>query len=330
VRVPGRPRFVLGILFLAVCVTWIAPSLAQWPEAIAFTRLPTGRPEELAGQIWLMNPDGSNQRRLPNIAEPAYVPAISPDRNWIVYVHFDPARPAPRQVWLCRPDGSDQMNVTPRGESRFYHDPMWFPDSRKVLIGFMPKAMADWGLGFEYGYFDVFTGEWTLLEDLTGLEVALSPCGQRLAVVRNGGPSFRSNIIPSHLWVTDLNGRNLGPQTTNRQVFDRGPGWSRDGKKIAFFRQRHVAGSSTQLPTSDLCIMDATVGESSIHIVKEALFRVMSDSSVVWSPDGRKLLVCAGQEGKAGDYSLYTVTLADRKVTRLTDDRFAEEYQDWR
>ncbi len=73
--------------------------------------------------------------------------------------------------------------------------------------------------------------------------------------------------------------------------------------------------------------MDATLGEGSVTIVKPDLFRVMSEATVVWSPDGRKLPVCGGQEG---NYSLYTVTLADRKVTRVTDGRFTEEYQDWR
>jgi len=321
------PKVLPAMLFLAVCASCAAPCFAQWPEAIAFTRLPGGRPEELSGQLWLMNPDGSNQRIVPGTTNFAFDPTISPDRSWLVHLRFDPADPFSRRVWLCRPDGTDQREVTPAPlGALYYRSPMWFPDNRRVLISHMPRAMADWGKGYMYGWFDVFAGGWNQL-DVNGLEVALSPEGERLAVVRNGEPTLGPNIMPSHMWVTDLNGRNLGPQTTNREVFDRGPGWSPDGKRIAFFRQRRVAGSLTQLPTSDLCIMDATLGEGSVSIVVPDLFRVMSEATVVWSPDGRKLLVCSGHEG---NYSVYAVTLADRRVTRLTDDRFAEEYQDWR
>lgn len=82
------------------------------PEFIAFTRNPPGRPEELSGEIWVMDPDGRNQRVVPG-TELTRDPAISYDRNWIAYINFNLLAPEQIGLWICRPDGSDRRAVTP-------------------------------------------------------------------------------------------------------------------------------------------------------------------------------------------------------------------------
>lgn len=86
--------------------------------------------------------------------------------------------------------------------------------------------------------------------------------------------------------------------------------WSPDGSKFAFIA---YANGDNQI-----AVLDTRSADVERRI---SLGEVGAVSSVAWSPDGKTLLI-AGQEGGAGD--LYLLDLTTDRISRLTNDRFAD------
>jgi Tol biopolymer transport system component/DNA-binding winged helix-turn-helix (wHTH) protein len=62
-----------------------------------------------SGEMWSINPDGTNQRQLTNNKADISMPVISPDSNSI---YFSSNRTGAAQVWRMNPDGTNQTQVT--------------------------------------------------------------------------------------------------------------------------------------------------------------------------------------------------------------------------
>lgn len=328
----GAVQGHLGPRLAATVVTSAPTPAAQGGDGlIVFARNTPGRPEDVSGEIWLMEPDGRNQRAVPGTQQ-TRMPALSYDRRWVAYIRFDPLAPAEMGLWVCRPDGSERRPVRPATPRLIFVEfPMWFADNRRILVRTAPLADADWTRKPMYGWVDIITGEWREVP-IVGYQVDLSPTGDRLAVVRSGEetrisrPGMWGSITPSHIWIADLDGRDIRQLTDDRQVHDMGPRWSPDGRMIAFFRRHALGGTSRDLPLADLCVVPASGGDP-VTVVKD-LLRPWSGFRIAWSPDGRKLVVNSSHQ--ESDHSLYSVTLQGSQVTRLTDSRWPEIWQDWR
>jgi Tol biopolymer transport system component len=91
--------------------------------------------------------------------------------------------------------------------------------------------------------------------------------------------------------------------------------WSPDGSKFAF-----VAYSNGD---NQIAVLDVRSSDVERRI---SLGDVGAVSSVAWSPDGNSLLI-AGQQGGAGD--LFLLDLKTDKLTRLTNDRYADFQPTW-
>ena len=71
---------------------------------IYFSSIMTG-----SGEMWSINPDGSNSRQLTNNKADLSLPIVSPDNN---SVYFASNRTGAAQVWRMNPDGTNQTQVT--------------------------------------------------------------------------------------------------------------------------------------------------------------------------------------------------------------------------
>lgn len=99
--------------------------------------------------IYTMNADGSNVRRLTSTLGYDGGPFFSPDGKWIVYrahhpvgepeiTHYksllaqDLVEPNEMDLWLMRADGSQQHEITKLGGASFA--PAFFPDGRRIIF----------------------------------------------------------------------------------------------------------------------------------------------------------------------------------------------------
>jgi Tol biopolymer transport system component len=184
-----------------------------------------------SADIYVMNADGSQQRRLTRNAKPKEL-AWSPDGRKIAFGSH--ARGGPRDVYVMNADGTGLLNLTPGpggGEAL-----SWSPDGRK--IGF--RSLRD-GSGEIY----VVSADGTGLRRLTHLtRVPLSsgsttwsapgwsPDGRKILFVRVKWGTPNSEIV-----VMNADGSRQRDLTRNAAP-DGNPVWSPDGRKILFVSKR--------------------------------------------------------------------------------------------
>src|SRR6266852_3500082 len=116
-------------------VTW-SPDGKQ--IAFASNRDPDGM-----WKIWVMNADGSNQRRLTDIQNPSIPgftgvePSWSPDGTKILFNGY-------REIFVMNADGSNVRPLTSDPNRRgMYFSPGWSPDGTKIVTTFYPQTRSD-------------------------------------------------------------------------------------------------------------------------------------------------------------------------------------------
>ena len=80
--------------------------------------------------IWLMDSDGTNHKRLTNEKGMDWLPTFSPDGSKIAWCHSD-GGPDPNRIWIMNSDGSDKKCITPDFN---YCDSPTFTPNGKILF----------------------------------------------------------------------------------------------------------------------------------------------------------------------------------------------------
>ena len=175
------------------------------------------------GDIWIMNPDGSNRKQLTSNAGNNHNPVVSPDGRYIV---FTSGRSGARNVWRMNIDGSDQRQLTsglvdvlpsvsPDGQWVVYSS----LDENKALLWKVPLA----------------GGNPVQITDREGLNPVVSPDGRLLAYLYTEAPD--PGAPPNRIAVIPFEGGD--PVKT----FEIQPGlggartilhWSRDGRSLLY------------------------------------------------------------------------------------------------
>ena len=175
------------------------------------------RDSNVSTEIYVMNADGSNQRRLthdgPDGVQNAggdvfdHGPAWSPAGATIAYLK---SVKGAVDVWLMRPDGTDQRALTADGGTKTHLQ--WSPDGSRVVYELAGTAFALPAAG----------GAPVRLAGGVGL--TWSPDATRIAYVTGEG-----------LWVAAADGSGPARLTTQPAGI---PAWSPDGTRIAFVATR--------------------------------------------------------------------------------------------
>jgi len=281
-------RNCFGYCVLALVITLIAvPAHATFPGKngrIAFVQ---------GGEIFTMNPDGTNIKQLTHLApdSSASWPAWSADGKQIVFNELPPPDGIP-QLWIMNADGSDQHLVF---AERDYAEnrPSFSPDGTKVVFAHCQLLVGDgdtcaiYTVGVDGTGLNAIT---SFQRDTTARSPMYSPDGKTIAFI------LSNDTAHGFLGVTyliDADGSNLRRITEPEPCLIR-PDWSPDSTQITTFA--HFCNPQNET----IAVMDAD-GTHLKYLTDNGkdYFNGPHDRNPAFSPDG-KLIVF---ERNAPDFS---------------------------
>ncbi len=266
-----------------------ATSRAAANGRIAFASSMRG--SNTGADIYTINADGSDRRRLTFDPKDDIAPVWSPDGTKIAFVRF--RVPEPGEIFVMNADGSDQRRLTESGGIRYYLDPTWSPDGTKIAVA----SFTQDGDGVTVMNADGSDQRTIFLGRIS--YPAWSPDSLKLAGSRDGG-----------LVLFSIDGGNLTQITQPPQPFDPAtyyfdtePAWSPDGSKIVF--ERFLDCDFDQCNSTHLYVINPD-GSNLTELVRPNL-----GYSPAWSPDGRRIVF--------GGSDLYVINADGSGLTNLTN-----------
>jgi RNA polymerase sigma factor (sigma-70 family) len=249
-------------------------------------------------EIYVMDTDGGNVRRLTNNPADDIRPVWSPDGKSIA---FGSMRDGNWQIYLMSPDGKNQRRISNDRAG----DPAWSPDGQKIAFSSARDGNSE---------IYVMDADGKNVRRLTNNPATdgfsdWSPDGQSIA--------FRSKRDGNdEIYVMDADGSNQR-NLTNNPADEMCPAWSPDGQSIAF--------NSNRNGNHKVYIMDVD-GSNPRRLTNNPA----NEGVPAWSPDGQRIAFVSERDGGNGNSDKIYVMDADGKNQhRLTNNPGDDESPDW-
>ena len=292
--------FTFMFLGVSVCVVFAKP-----PDTakIAFSANREGNRD-----IYVMNPDGSQQVNITNHRADDVSPVWSPTGEHTLFASDHEHKAwGTWDLYLMEPDGSNVRKVFDKSARR--SSPVWSPDGKRIAYNYGE-------LGNILLYIGTIDGKNEERVAIGGTP-AWSPDGTEIAfVVKAGAKRWEINI--------------LNVQTRKQKVFFppkavpswvRGPAWSPTGDKLAFAWLHRV-------PLADFLETETiyTVNRDGTRLTQIVAEAKSPATDPIWSPRGDELLYA---RWKHETKHIFKIALNEGQSEQLTHIGFWNDPTDW-
>jgi TolB protein len=246
----------------------------------------------LAAEIYLMDGDGTNVRRITFNSDGDGFPSLSPDGKKFVFdsnrLRADGEPLNTSDLFVMESDGGDQRHLV-RGSSG-----TWSPDSKNVAFHASasgaglpikpdPGAATEDSDIFVLNVDDVLAGS-AEPRNLTNNDLTIdddpdwSPDGQTIAFTSHDRHDNPINSVTAEIYTMSADGSSPPQRITFNNEEERAPDWSPDGTRIVFSCRR--GGSDFEI-----CTMDAG-GSNQQQLTNNTV----ADLTPTWSRDGEQIM----------------------------------------
>jgi hypothetical protein len=284
---------------------------ASWAGRIAFQA-------SSGGDIYVVNPDGSNLQRVADGLDPAW----SPSGDTIAFTRWR----SPWGVYLIRPDGGGEERVV---DGNRFKEVAWAPGGRKLAFTLNqgssgPQEVCFFGYCFTIPAYslgqiwvaDLDSGalESLPLDDQVVHAPTWDPDGGRIVYAGERGLS----------WIdldTDDTGRFAGSS-----AWDGSPAYSPDGQRIAFMGRAHDRW--------EIFVMNADgarrrqLTQSDRDARAPGMDEPPHNVAPAWSPDGKQIAFLSNRDGRWRIYVMNADGTAQRPMFSGAADEIQIVY-DW-
>ena len=307
---PARdhPDFRLAVHSVSdAVVRWVTGDPGMAATRIVFRMGAPG--EQNATELYIVDSDGRNMRRLTWDGDIATSPAWSPDGKRIAYGSFKSGLP---RIYELDPEDGQQRLLVPEGHGQ-HHMPTYHPDGNSIVFAIVGEEPS--------GLFSYNIGDGCCLQRLVGgryndMQPVFSPNGDSLIFM-----STRLGMATPQVYLRPVGAGDdelLSPFRYGEGGFFTDPDWSPCGDRAAF-----AGGIGGRRQANRYHILVAEIGGGGRRLLQ--LTQEGNNEDPNWAPDCRHIVFQGRRSYGSGVFVVDTVT----GRTRLLVPNVKAEDPDW-